>query len=72
MKETIVNAVIENKSCCPKCSLQTRIVGFVITFLLGFIITIMSFGALGGVFLGQVTWFAFLYTVGNITSLCSY
>ncbi len=71
MKEVIANAVVENSSCCPKCDIKTRVIGFIITFFLGFILMMMSFGALGGLVIGQVNWFAFLNTLGNITSLCS-
>ncbi len=69
--EKITNLVVENSSSCPTLDLKTRIVGFVITFLLGIIILFMSFGALGGLFLGQTTWFAILYTSGNITVICA-
>ncbi len=68
----LIGTVVVNNSCCPDCTLKTRIIGFVITFILGFILLILSFGALGGVFLGQVGWFAILYSLGNITALCSY
>jgi hypothetical protein len=67
----ITNALVENKSCCPECDFNTRIVGFIITFLIGIILSIMSFGALGGLFIGKATGFAILYSLGNITSLCS-
>ena len=66
-----IGQVAENNSCCNKCDLKTRMIGFIITFLLGFILQIMSFGALGGVILGQAHWFAFLYTAGNIASISS-
>jgi hypothetical protein len=66
-----IGQVVENNSSCKDCDLKTRIAGFIITFLLGFILQIMSFGALGGLLLGQAHWFAFLYTAGNITSICS-
>src|SRR5690349_17893376 len=71
MMEKVINKITPNDSSCPKCDLQTRIIGFIITFLLGFILLFMSFGALGGVFLGAPSWFALLYSLGTITALCS-
>ena len=67
-----IGQIAQNPSCCPDCDFKTRIAGFVITFILGICFLMMSFGALGGVFLGSPAWFALLYTVGNITSLSSY
>jgi hypothetical protein len=66
-----IGQISQNPSCCPELDLKTRIIGFTITFLLGIALLFMSLGALGGVFLGSPTWFAFLYTLGNITSLCA-
>lgn len=66
--ETITN---ENTSCCPKLSITTRITGFIITFLLGICITIGSLPSLFGAVVGGTT-FAWMYTLGNIVSLCSY
>ena len=69
--EDLIGKVVPNSSSCPDCTLKTRVIGFAITFILGFIILMMSLGALGGVFLGQVGWFAILYSLGNVTALCS-
>lgn len=68
----LIGTVVVNNSCCPDCSLKTRVIGFAITFILGIILLIMSLGALGGVIIGQVNFFAILYSLGNITSLCRY
>ena len=67
-----IGGVVENNSCCSKCDLKTRMIGFFVTFFMGICLLFMSFGALGGLFLGNVGWFAFLYTAGNIASISSY
>jgi hypothetical protein len=68
----LIGQVVQNPSCCPNLDLKTRIIGFIITFILGICLLIMSLGALGGVFLGGSAWFALLYTSGNLTSLGAY
>lgn len=67
----LVGKVTDNGSCCPNISMQTRMIGFVFTVLAGVALLIMSFGAFFGVFLGNVGWFAFLYTLGNLACLSS-
>jgi hypothetical protein len=69
--KNFIGQIAENPSCCPDCDLKTRIGGFIITFILGIALLFMSLGSLGAVFLGGTKWFAFLYTLGNITSLSS-
>lgn len=67
-----IGQIAQNPSCCPNLDLKTRIIGFSITFILGICLFFMSLGALGGVFLGSSSWFALLYTTGNLTSLSAY
>lgn len=72
MKDLISQVVSgDNGSCCPKLDLKTRVIGFVITFILGVVLLIMSFGAFFGVLTGNVGTFAFLYSAGNITAISS-
>ena len=59
----------QNDSCFPSLSYKERITGFIICFALGIIIQFFSFGSLMGIFVGNVSKFAFLYTLGNIVSL---
>lgn len=71
MKAAAFEAITsQNNSCCPKLSLKTRIIGFFITFFLGIILIIMSFGSIFGVLAGGSS-FVIFFTLGNITTLCS-
>ncbi len=70
MQEFVGVVTNQNGSCCPELDLKTRIIGFVITFIIGLAITIMSMFSLPSALLGSPT-FAILYTCGNITSICS-
>jgi hypothetical protein len=70
MREVIGVVTNENASCCPNLSLKTRITGFAITFVIGIILEFLSLPFLPGAFIGEPT-FAILYTLGNITAICS-
>ena len=71
MKEFIGIVKDQNNSCCPQLDLKTRIIGFIVTFILGCALTMFSFAFIGGALVGGTT-FATLYTLGNVCSLCSY
>lgn len=67
----LIGQVVDNPSCCPDLTLKQRVIGFAITFCLGLIITIVSFGSFGSIFVGGSTWFAVWYTLGNLVSVSS-
>jgi len=54
-------------SLCPKLSYQQRLYGWMACFLLGCLISLLSFGQ----FLHNLPRFATLYSFGNIVGLCS-
>ena len=58
-------------SIFPTLSLKERLVGFGTCLLLGFLISLSSFGAFSDLLLGYPARFAVLYSLGNLTSLCS-
>lgn len=60
-----------NPSMCPDLDLKTRILGFIITLILGFIMMIGSVAQIFSLVLGGQAWFAMWFTVGNIVSLSS-
>jgi hypothetical protein len=65
-----VISVVRNDSCCPDLDIKTRMIGFIVCFIIGIAITILSFPFIAGGITGNPT-FAILYTLGNITSICS-
>ena len=60
-----------NPSLCPDLDLKTRIVGFLLTFILGIVMMFGSIAQLFSLALGGQRWFAIWYTAGNIVSLSS-
>ena len=56
---------------CPSLSFKERLYGFAVCILLGFLISLSSFGAFSDLLLGYPLRFAVLYSFGNLTSLCS-
>jgi hypothetical protein len=59
-----------NDSCFPTLSLKERLIGFAICFGIGLLIQFLSMGSLVGLLVGKASKFAFMYTLGNIISLC--
>ena len=55
----------------PQLSLKERIIGFAVCLALGFLISLSSFGAITQLMLGHPLRFAVLYSLGNLTSICS-
>lgn len=56
---------------CPGLSYSTRLVGFAVCFLLGFVLSLASLTSLTQLLLGNPRPFATKYTLGNLISLCS-
>ena len=63
-------SVVRNDSCCPDLDIKTRMIGFIVCFILGIAITILSFPMILGGITGSPM-FVVLYTLGNITSISS-
>ena len=59
----------ENQSCFPQLNPKGILIGYIISFLIGFIIQIISIGSYFGLFLITMRKFAFFYTLGNIISV---
>ena len=55
----------------PELSFKERLTGFGVCLLFGFLITLSSFGSFAQLLAGRPLRFAVLYSLGNITSLCS-
>jgi hypothetical protein len=70
MKDFIGNVATKD-SCCPDLSWKTRMIGFAVCFLLGIALSIMGIGYIFTALSGNSN-FALFWTLGNITSLCSY
>ena len=66
-----VSGFAPNPSMCPDLDLSTRIIGFVLSFIIGFIMMMGSIGQLFSLALGGQRWFAIWYTVGNVVCLSS-
>ncbi len=58
-------------SAFPELTFKERLVGFIICLAFGFLISVSAFGALTELMLGHPLRFAVLYSLGNLTSLCS-
>jgi len=71
MKDFIEVVKDKDSSCCPDLDFKTRVIGFGITFIVGIVLLIMSFGAFGGLLSGTPGWFAFLYASGNTVALAA-
>ena len=54
-------------TCCPQLSLSERVQGCVGCFLIGIVISFLSFLSW---WTGQIATFAILYTLGNLVALC--
>ena len=66
-----VSGVASNPSLCPDLDLKTRILGFVISFILGIGMMIGSITQLFSLAFGGQRWFALWYTTGNAVCLSS-
>lgn len=55
--------------CCPALSYQQRMLGFVITFALGGLLSLSALSSIGAIFLGNPAPFAVKYTLGNLLSI---
>ncbi|KNE68473.1 hypothetical protein AMAG_12650 [Allomyces macrogynus ATCC 38327] len=61
--------LMDEVSCgSMKLSRKQRLIGFGVCFVLGFVISLLSFLSMAT---GNLAGFAVLYTFGNLTSLCS-
>jgi hypothetical protein len=58
-------------SIFPNLTFKERIGGFLSCMVLGFLISVSSFGAFSDLLMGYPVRFAVLYSMGNLTSLCS-
>ena len=67
---TIVG-VSSNSSMCPELDYKTRIIGFLISFVVGIFMMISSVSQLLTLAMGGQRWFAFWYTCGNCVCLSS-
>ena len=66
-----ISGVASNPSMCPDLDLKTRIIGFIISFIVGVFMMISSISQLLTLALGGQRWFAVWYTCGNIVCLSS-
>ena len=66
-----ITGVSSNNSLCPELDLKTRIIGFVISFIVGIFMMISSVSQLFTLALGGQKWFAVWYTLGNCVCLSS-
>lgn len=62
---------ITNSSLCPELDLKTRIIGFVLSFIIGVFMLILSLSQLFTIALGGARIFAMWYTAGNVVCLSS-
>ena len=66
-----ITGVSSNNSLCPELDLKTRIIGFIISFIVGIFMMITSISQLFTLALGGQKWFAVWYTLGNCVCLSS-
>ena len=66
-----ISGVASNPSCCPDLSLKTRILGFILSFIIGIFMMISSISQLLTLALGGQRYFAIWYTCGNAVCLSS-
>ena len=64
-----VDVLDELSELCPKLTFQQRIIGFVVCFIFGYLITFASFGRFMELVEGNPYPFILFYTVGNICAL---
>jgi len=66
------SGVLEDMSeYCPKLTFQQRITGFATCFTIGYLMSFMSFRLIIKLIEGNPAPFVFLYSSGNLLSLCS-
>ena len=61
----------KNKSLCPSLSLKTRVKGWLICMIIGFVVSFLSAGMLRSVLKGSITKFVILYSIGTVCALSS-
>jgi len=61
----------EMSEFCPQLTFQQRTIGFGTCFVLGYLITFLSFSFFLDLIAGNPLPFVFLYTIGNVISLLS-
>ena len=66
-----ISGAASNPSMCPDLDIKTRIIGFIISFIVGIFMMISSISQLLTLALGGQRWFAVWYTCGNIVCLSS-
>ena len=66
-----ISGVASNPSMCPDLDIKTRIIGFILSFIIGVFMMISSISQLTTLALGGQRWFAFWYTSGNCVCLSS-
>ncbi len=66
-----ITGVSSNTSLCPDLDLKTRIIGFIISFVVGIFMMISSISQLFTLAIGGQKWFAIWYTCGNAVCLSS-
>ena len=66
-----ISCVATNPSCCPDLDLKTRIIGFILSFIIGIFMMISSISQLLTLALGGQRYFAIWYTCGNTVCLSS-
>jgi len=57
--------------CCPALTYKQRLLGFVLCFLFGGMLSLSALNSLPSLLLGNPAPFAFKYTFGNLFSICS-
>lgn len=76
MQEKLVETASKGESCCPDLDSKTRLIGFIITFIIGLVLSLSSIGTVLGLF-GNIfgesgaSWSAGLLTFGNICCVAS-
>jgi len=58
-------------SCCPALTARQRMIGFLVCFGLGSIMTLSALSSFGSLLIGNPAPFAFKYTAGNLLSIGS-
>ena len=66
-----ITSVSSNQSMCPDLDLKTRIIGFIITLIVGIFMMISSVSQIFTLALGGQKWFAIWYTLANTVCLSS-
>ena len=62
--------ILTKETCCPSLSFKERLIGFLMCFCIGFIISIVSFFRLLSVITNPMK-FTVTFSMGNICSICS-